>query len=167
MRAAPTGHSQSQSSVGNAQRTLYEQLRTLLSQTEESTGLMLSSESPMFTWAVKHAQWLSDRYLTVREWKNACSQGRITMVHWRVHRKGPDTEADDVILGNASRVFEVCTVKLKSLSQQWNVTGAMKKVSTNWQPREDGVEFTAFVTPHDIGPRSERPSEASSRIGSC
>ena len=31
MRSAPTGHSQSQGSVGNAQRTLYGQLRTLLS----------------------------------------------------------------------------------------------------------------------------------------
>ena len=47
MRAAPTGHSQSQGSVGNAQRTLYGQLRTLLSQVEESTGVRMSSESPM------------------------------------------------------------------------------------------------------------------------
>ena len=47
MRAAPTGHSQSQGSAGNAPRTLYGQLRTLLAQLEESTGLKLSSESPM------------------------------------------------------------------------------------------------------------------------
>ena len=49
MCAAPTGHSQSRGSVGNARRTLYGQLRTLLSQVEESTGVKLSSESPMFT----------------------------------------------------------------------------------------------------------------------
>ena len=63
MRAAPTGHSQSQGSVGNAQRTLYGQLRTLFSQPQESTGLKLTSESPMFTWCVKHAQWLINRYM--------------------------------------------------------------------------------------------------------
>ena len=53
MRAAPTGHSQSQGSVGNVQRTLYGQLRTLFSQVQESTGLKLTSESPMFTWCVQ------------------------------------------------------------------------------------------------------------------
>ena len=41
MRAAPTGHSQSQGSVGYVQRTLYGQLRTLFSQLQESTGLKL------------------------------------------------------------------------------------------------------------------------------
>ena len=39
MRAAPTGHSQSQGSVGNVQRTLYGQLGTLFAQVQESTGL--------------------------------------------------------------------------------------------------------------------------------
>ena len=63
MRAAPTGHSQSQGSVGNVQRTLYGQLRALMSQVQESTGLKLTSESPMFVWCVKHAQWLINRYL--------------------------------------------------------------------------------------------------------
>ena len=47
MRAAPPGHSQSPGSVGNAQRTLYGQLRTLLSQVQESTGLKLTLGSPM------------------------------------------------------------------------------------------------------------------------
>ena len=39
IRAAPTGHSQSQGGVGNVQRTLSRQLRTLFSQLQESTGL--------------------------------------------------------------------------------------------------------------------------------
>ena len=71
MRAAPTGHSQSQGSVGNVQRTLYGQLRALMSQAQESTGLKLTSESPMFVWCVKHAQWLINRYLIGSDGKTA------------------------------------------------------------------------------------------------
>ena len=67
MRAAPTGHSQSQGSVGNVQRTLFYQL-------QESTGLKLTSESPMFTWCVKHAQWLINRYLIGSDGKTAYSR---------------------------------------------------------------------------------------------
>ena len=74
MRAAPTGHSQSQGSVGNVQRTLYGQLRTLFSQVQESTGLKLTSESPVFTWCVKHAQWLINRYLIGSDGKTAYSR---------------------------------------------------------------------------------------------
>ena len=71
MRAAPTGHSQSQGSVGNVQRTLYGQLRILFSQVQESTGLKLSSESPMFPWYMKYAQWLIIRYLIGSDGKTA------------------------------------------------------------------------------------------------
>ena len=74
MRSAPTGHSQSQGSVGNAQRTLYGQLRTLLSQVEVSTGVKVSSESPLFTWSVKHAQWLINRYMIGADGKTAYSR---------------------------------------------------------------------------------------------
>ena len=34
-----------------------------MSQVEESTGLKLTTERPMLTWAVKHAQWLINRYM--------------------------------------------------------------------------------------------------------
>ena len=81
MRAAPTGHSQSQGSVGNAQRTLYGQLRTLFSQPQESTGLKLTSESPMFTWCVKHAQWLINRYMIGSE--SDCLQPQVVKrIQW-------------------------------------------------------------------------------------
>ena len=76
---------------------------------------------------------------------------------------GKDTEADEVVLGNASGVFKVRTVKRRSPSQQWNASYVMKMISTPWQPRGDGVESTAFATRS----RSERPSEASSWIGAC
>ena len=136
MCAAPTGHSQSQGSVGNAQRTLYGQLRTLLSQVQESTGLKLTSESPMFTWCVKHAQWLINRYLIGSDGKTAynrrwsceykehfCMFGDWIDAKLPINRKvkipkggsqwfsgvyfGNDTEADEVILGNEYGVFKV------------------------------------------------------------
>ncbi|CAE7242687.1 unnamed protein product [Symbiodinium sp. CCMP2456] len=100
MRAAPTGHSQSQGGVGNVQRTLYGQLRTLLSQVQEKTGVKVSSESPLFTWCVKHAQWLINRYLIgtdgktayCRRWSREYGGSQwFTGVYL-----GKDTEADEV-----------------------------------------------------------------------
>ena len=53
---------------------------------------------------------------------------------------GKDTEADEVVLGNASGVFKVRNVKKRAPSQQWNASNVMKRISTPWQPRGDGVE---------------------------
>ena len=194
MRAAPTGHSQSQGSVGNAQRTLYGQLRTLLSQVQESTGLKLTSESPMFTWCVKHAQWLINRYLIGSDGKTAYStrwsrgyNGALCMFgEWidaklPINRKvkipkggsqwfsgvyfGKDTEADEVILGNENGVFKVRTVKRRPPSQQWNATGVSKLLSVPWQPKGDGVDSTAFVMPLDLGVKGRvKPPPGLSRI---
>ena len=169
MRAAPTGHSQSQGSVGNVQRTLYGQLRTLFSQLQESTGLKLTSESPMFTWCVKHAQWLINRYLIGSDGKTAYSRrwsreynGSLCMFGEWIDAKlpisnklkipkgglqwfsgvylGKDTEADEVILGNANGVFKVRAVKRKPPSQQWNAVGVSKMLSVPWQPKGDGFD---------------------------
>ena len=63
LRAAPKEHSQSSGSVGQMQRTLYGQLRTLLYQVEHNTGFAIDSNSALYPWAVKHAQWLINRYL--------------------------------------------------------------------------------------------------------
>ena len=64
---------------------------------------------------------------------------------------GKDTEADEVILGNASGVFKVRTVTRKPPSQQWNAVGVSKMLSVPWQPKGDGVDSTAFVMPPDLG----------------
>ena len=63
LRAAPRDHPQSHGSVGAAQRALYGQVRTLLSHVHERTGIEITSDSPLYPWAVKHAQWLLNRYL--------------------------------------------------------------------------------------------------------
>ena len=93
----------------------------------------------MFTWAVKHAQWLINRYMVGTDGKTAYNRrwsrdynGALCMFGELIDAKvpvsgmvrvpkagsqwftvvylGKDTEADEVILGNASGVFKVRTV---------------------------------------------------------
>ena len=48
---------------------------------------------------------------------------------------GKDTEADEVIIGNADGAFKVRTVKRRPPSQQWNAVGVSKMLSVPWQPQ--------------------------------
>ena len=78
---------------------------------------------------------------------------------------GKDTEADEVVLGNANGVFKVRTVKRRSPSQQWNASYVIKMTSTPWQPCGDGVESTAFVMPSDLGVKGRvRPPPGLERV---
>ena len=78
---------------------------------------------------------------------------------------GKDTEADEVVLGNANGVFKVRTVRRRSPSQQWNASYVMQMTSTPWQPRGDGVESTAFVMPPDLGVKGRvRPPPGLERV---
>ena len=128
----------------------------------------------MFTWCVKHAQWLINRYLIGSDGKTAYSRrwsreyngslcmfgewidAKLPMSNFKVKIPkggtqwfsgvylGKDTGADEVILGNANGVFKVRTVKRKPPSQQWNAVGVSKMLSVPWQPKGDGVDSTAF-----------------------
>ena len=69
---------------------------------------------------------------------------------------GKDTEADEVIIGNAEGVFKVRTVRRRPPSQQWNAVGVTKVMAT-WQPKGDGVDSTAFVMPPDLGVKGRVP----------
>ena len=84
MRAAPTGHSQSQGSVGNVQRTLYGQLRALMSQVQESTGLKLTSESPMFVWCVKTCSMVDQQISDWKRWKDCLQSEMVPRLWWIV-----------------------------------------------------------------------------------
>eukprot|EP00439_Symbiodinium_sp_Y106_P049166 s1310_g6.t1 len=139
MRAAPTGHSQSQGSVGNVQRTLYGQLRTLFSQVQESTGLKLTSESPMFTWWSREyngslcvfGEWI-DAKLPI---SNKVKIPKGGSQWFSGVYLGKDTEADEAILGNANGVFKVRTVKRKPPSQQWNALESAKCYQCRGSPK--------------------------------
>ena len=78
---------------------------------------------------------------------------------------GKDTEADEVVLGNANGVFKVRTARRRSPSQQWNASYVMQMTSTPWQPRGDGAESTAFVMPPDLGVKGRvRPPSGVERV---
>jgi hypothetical protein len=62
-RQTPVGWKQAQGSVGNLQSTLYGQIRTLVLHVKDTYDLELPCNSTLYPWAVKHAQWLLNRYL--------------------------------------------------------------------------------------------------------
>ena len=78
---------------------------------------------------------------------------------------GKDTEADEVIIGNADGVFKVRAVKRRPPSQQWNAVGVTKMLSVPWQPKGDGVDSNAFVMPPDLGVQGRvKPPPGLSRV---
>ena len=62
-----------------------------------------------------------------------------------------DTEANEVILGNANGIFKLRTAKGRPPSEQRNATGVMKMASWPRQPKGDEMDSTAFVMPPDLG----------------
>ena len=63
VRHSPTGWKQAQGAVGTLQSNLYAQIRALKLDLEARyPGFDLSITHPLFSWLVKHAQWLLNRY---------------------------------------------------------------------------------------------------------
>ena len=63
LRKTPVGWKQAQGTVGNMQATLYGQIKALRLEILELYDVDLSVPSALFTWLVRHAQWLVNRYL--------------------------------------------------------------------------------------------------------
>ena len=62
-RSTPVGWKQAQGTVGNMQATLYGQIKALRLEILARYDVDLSVHSALFTWLVRHAQWLVNRYL--------------------------------------------------------------------------------------------------------
>ena len=75
MIAAPKAHPQSSGSVGQLQRTLYGQLSKWLHQASQNTSKTIDCGSALCPWAVKHAQWLLNRYLIHSDGKTSYFRG--------------------------------------------------------------------------------------------
>ena len=162
VRAAPKAHPQASGSVGQMQRTLYSQLRTLLSQVEQNTGVNIDSNSALYPWAVKHSQWLLNRYLVhsdgstsyFRRWNRNYDGGLCCFAETvqaklpvlKFTRKadslwetalwlGKDTEADEIIVGTSKGVHKVRTVRRHSPSQQWNPELTASLRALPWLPK--------------------------------
>ena len=65
-------YSQSHGSVGQLQRTFYGQLRALLYQVEFNCDIEVTSDSCIYAWCVRHAQWLLNRYLVHSDGGTSC-----------------------------------------------------------------------------------------------
>ena len=174
LRAAPRNHPQSHGSVGQSQRTLYGQLRTLLYQVEHNTGLKIDSNHALYPWAVKHANWLINRYLvhsdgqtsSYRRWQKNYDGGlchfgeRVSakIVGQKFTRKadlpwkqaiwlGRDTEADEIIVAVDRRVVKVPTVRRNAPSLQWTPDSIKDLQAFPWKPKIAEEQTTEFVLP--------------------
>ena len=62
LRKSPTEWKQAQGAVGNSQQLLYAQVRTLRQDLSDRYGTLVPITSPVFTWLVKHAQFLLNNF---------------------------------------------------------------------------------------------------------
>ena len=134
-RSTPVGWKQAQGTVGNMQATLYGQIKALRREILERYDVDLSVHSALFTWLVRHAQWLVNRYLCnaegttafERRWRKKyagflCRFGE-TVLFRKPHPVkgraafvpgvwlGKDTESDQHFVADASGVFRARSVK--------------------------------------------------------
>ena len=177
LRAAPKSHPQSSGSVGQMQRTLYGQVRTLIAQVEQNLNIQITSDHVLYPWALKHAQWLLNRYLVhsdgctsyYRRW-NRNYEGGLCQFAEVVHAKvigghavrkadipwksalwlGRDTEADEIIVATDEGVTKVRTVRRTPPSQHWqpDIVNGLKALP--WKPKTDGEHTTEFVLPKSL-----------------
>ena len=173
IRGAPVGHSQVQGSVGQLQRTFYGQLRALLYQIESNVHIEITSDSCIYPWCIKHAQWLINRFLIHSDGRTSycrlwgkdytgglCCFGEVVqakVIEIKFARKsdtpwqtalwlGRDTEADEIIVALPDGVRKVRTIRRFSPSLQWNVDSVRSLQALPWKPRAAEEDTTDFCT---------------------
>ena len=144
-RSTPVGWKQAQGTVGNMQATLYGQIKALRLEILERYDVDLSVHAALFTWLVRHAQWLVNRYLCnaegttafERRWRKKyagflCRFGETVLFRKSHTLKGraafvpgiwlgKDTESDQHFVADASGVFKTRSVKRHPPSRQADV----------------------------------------------
>ena len=136
-RKTPVGWKQGQGSVGSMQATLYGQIKALRLEILECYDVDLSVHSALFTWLVRHAQWLVKRYLCnaegttafERRWREKyagfiCHFGfGETVLFRKPHPQkgraafvpgvwlGKDTESDQHFVADSTGMFKTRSVK--------------------------------------------------------
>ena len=165
------GWKQAQGTVGNMQATLYGQIKALRLEILERYDVDLSVHSALFTWLVRHAQWLVNRYLCnaegttafERRWRKKhagflCRFGE-TVLFRKPHTLkgraafvpgiwlGKDTESDQHFVADASGVFKTCSVKRHPPSRQADVALLQSISARPWDPTGSKAETDTFVFP--------------------
>ena len=178
-RSTPVGLKQAQGTVGNMQATLYGQIKALRLEILERYDVDLSVHSALFTWLVRHAQWLVNRYLCNAEGTTAferrwgkrysgflCRFGE-TVLFRKPHPVkgraafvpgvwlGKDTESDQHFVADATGVFKTRSVKRHPPSRQADLALLQSVSARPWDPTGSKAETDTFVFP------AKRSEEAS------
>ena len=170
LRKTPEGWKQAQGSVGNMQATLYGQIKALRLELLNRYNVELSVHSALFTWLVRHSQWLVNRYLQNSEGKTAferrwgkryngflCRFGETVLFRRPQHKGkvswfsgiwlGKDTESDQHFVADASGVFKTRSVKRLPPSKQADLALLQAIKARPWDPQGSKVETDAFIFP--------------------
>ena len=186
-RSTPTAWKQAQGGVGNLQATLYGQIRTLVIHVQDTYGLKIPVNSVVFPWAVKHAQWLLNRYLIhsdgltswQRRWNRTydraiCSflEAVTFKVTGLAHKASPTwrtglwvgkcTESDEHILLTELGAFKARSIRRKAPQDQVDVDLAKKVTGLPWSPKDNSkdADKDTFVFPAGQLARPTAPEDS-------
>ena len=172
LRKSPTEWKQAQGAVGNSQQLLYAQVRTLPQDLADRYGTLVPITSPLFTWLVKHAQFLLNNFairsdgLTPfeRRWSKRytsalCKFGEIVLCRLRGKQPkadpswvpglwlGRDTSADMRIVGTTSGVFKTRSIRRLPVSEQVDKQLLKDFQAKPWDPKGRGEDTDVLVLP--------------------
>ena len=172
LRKSPTEWKQAQGAVGNSQQLLYAQVRTLRQDLADRYGTLVPITSPVFTWLVKHAQFLLNNFATrsdglapfERRWSKRytlalCKFGEIVLCRLRGKQPkadpswvpglwlGRDTSADMHIVGTTSGVFKTRSIRRLPVSEQVDKQLLKDFQAKPWGPKGRGEDTDVLVLP--------------------
>ena len=172
LRKSPTEWKQAQGAVGNSQQLLYAQVRPLRQDLADRYGTLVPITSPVFTWLVKHAQFLLNNFairsdgLTPfeRRWSKRytsalCKFGEIVLCRLRGKQPnadpswvpglwlGRDTSADVHIVGTTSGVFKTRSIRRLPISEQVDKQLLKDFQAKPWDPKGRGEDSDVLVLP--------------------
>ena len=172
LRKSPTEWKQAQGAVGNSQQLLYAQVRTLRRDLADRYGTLVPITSPVFTWLVKHAQFLLNNFairsdgLTPfeRRWSKRytsalCKFGEIVLCRLRGKQPkadpswvpglwlGRDTSADMHVVGTTSGVFKTRSIRRLPVSEQVDKQLLKDFQAKPWDPKGRGEDTDVLVLP--------------------
>ena len=178
LRKSPTEWKQAQGAVGNSQQLLYAQVRTLRQDLADRYGTLVPITSPVSTWLVKHAQFLSNNFairsdgLTPfeRRWSKRytsalCKFGDIVLCRLRGKQPkadpswvpglwlGRDTSADMHVVGTTSGVFKTRSIRRLPVSEQVDKQLLKDFQAKPWDPKGRGEDTDVLVLPK--GPEAQ------------
>ena len=172
LRKSPTEWKQAQGAVGNSQQLLYAQVRTLRQDLADRYGTLVPITSPVFTWLVKHSQFLLNNFairsdgLTPfeRRWSKRytsalCKFGEVVLCRLRGKQPkadpswvpglwlGRDASADMHVVGTTSGVFKTRSIRRLPVSEQVDKQLLKDFQAKPWDPKGRGEDTDVLVLP--------------------